>query len=279
MDRLFRWDLARREQLGRLLAKTPPARFPFPEFVEQTREAAARVLAASDDGDLWFVGRSLESVFDYLAGATAQAPPGSVPLLRQINISLRFEQFDDLAFRRLLRACGLAPAGLVAASRRQVLADVVLEGSTMEHLVMGLARWARHEGVDVRQMVRRLKIVGVLRREKTSPNTWRWNQHAEWITELGGPAVENIAVPRTYWRYVGDDQEKVGVFHPRERWNSQLSEEESRAPGRLAALGQAVRIYDLASTAEERHRLTAVLSRHQRMREPWVRALVATIRR
>lgn len=62
----FRWDISRRHQLGRLV-EGPPVGF-FRGFKSHLRRCCAGVLALAGDADLFFVGRSPESAFDYLSG-------------------------------------------------------------------------------------------------------------------------------------------------------------------------------------------------------------------
>jgi hypothetical protein len=64
--RPFRWDLAGQARLGSLLDDVPA---PDLWFLDELVACAARVLALSADGDLHFVGRSMDSMYDLLSGA------------------------------------------------------------------------------------------------------------------------------------------------------------------------------------------------------------------
>jgi len=64
----FRWDLVSPDQLGSLLAGTAP---PSLWFLDELVECTGKVVARSGDGDLIFVGRSLDSMFDLLGGVLA----------------------------------------------------------------------------------------------------------------------------------------------------------------------------------------------------------------
>src|ERR687895_262959 len=64
----FRWDLVTPDQLGTLLADGGE---PDLWFLEELIACAGKVLARSGNGDLVFVGRSLDSMFDLLGGASA----------------------------------------------------------------------------------------------------------------------------------------------------------------------------------------------------------------
>jgi len=64
----FRWDLIAPDQLGSLLAGTGS---PDLWFLDELVACAGKVLARSGNGDLVFVGRSLDSMFDLFSGAIA----------------------------------------------------------------------------------------------------------------------------------------------------------------------------------------------------------------
>src|SRR5688572_1556132 len=81
----FRWDVRKREQLGGLLdGWTPTVR---QEFVSELMRVCARVIAFCGDGDLVFVGRSPDPLFDFLSGAFAGTTWEG--RLRQLPVSLR----------------------------------------------------------------------------------------------------------------------------------------------------------------------------------------------
>ncbi|MFJ9778589.1 hypothetical protein ACIRSS_03340 [Amycolatopsis sp. NPDC101161] len=65
-NRPFRWDLVRPDHLGSLVDGLPE---PDLWFLGDLVECAAKVLARSGNGELYFVGRSADSVFDLLGGA------------------------------------------------------------------------------------------------------------------------------------------------------------------------------------------------------------------
>lgn len=68
----FRWDLVTPAQLGSLLADRPE---PDLWFRDALVECAGKVLARCGGGDLVFVGRSLDSMFDLLGGALGHTGP------------------------------------------------------------------------------------------------------------------------------------------------------------------------------------------------------------
>jgi len=85
-NRPFRWNLVGRDQLGSLLDGCAE---PDLWYLDELVQCAARVVARAADGNLYFVGRSADSVYDLLAGALAAtssagslAPAAAVAALR-----------------------------------------------------------------------------------------------------------------------------------------------------------------------------------------------------
>ena len=62
----FRWDLLTPDNLGTLLDGVDPPKL---WFIDDLVASTGKVLARSGGGDLIFVGRSLDSMFDLLGGA------------------------------------------------------------------------------------------------------------------------------------------------------------------------------------------------------------------
>jgi hypothetical protein len=177
-----RWDIVRREQLGSLV-DSPPAATPA-WFDEELLRCCARVVAFAGDSDLCFVGRSPEPLFDLLSGVMLDTSwAGRLSIL---NLSLRYsggppDAEETVAVEPYLRSLGLTPASLAARQRAVAFVDVVDSGGTFDRLVHLLQLLSRSEDVEWKTFASRLRFVGLTSREKASPNTWRWQQHKEWV--------------------------------------------------------------------------------------------------
>ncbi|HKP74407.1 MAG TPA: hypothetical protein VJT67_02640, partial [Longimicrobiaceae bacterium] len=197
-DLPFRWNLARREQLGRLV-EGPPVE--LGSLAGDIRDCCARVIAQAGDSRLVFVGRSPESLYDYLCGALAATSWAERPVL--LNLSMRYETVDEVeretpgavaAIHRQLRALGLSPAEIAASGRPVAFIDLVLEGLTFGNLFGLLDDWARREGVDPAAVKRRMRVIGITIREKNSPNTWRWYQRVPWVKGFARGALRGVSI-------------------------------------------------------------------------------------
>ncbi|WP_116245185.1 hypothetical protein [Nocardiopsis sp. FIRDI 009] len=276
--RPFRWNIARGDRLGSLLDGLDHAHPYLPWIIE----CAAKVLARSLDGDLYFVGRSADSVFDLLSGALADTPHTS--RLNQLPLSLYgldgmgLTRQERARLRVNLAASGLSPGELAARRRPVVFADLVLHGSTFTNLHRELRDWIDDERASWNVIRAKIRYLGITARGKTSPNTWRWQQHKDWVGELPGRAVRNVSIELGLWQYLGNHQPKTAHSFRRTRWadpevTAPRHDEEARR-----GLAQAVALYRHGRTREVREEIHAILTGEPTFRESWLRDVARAVR-
>lgn len=279
----FRWNLARRRQLGSLLEG--PAAPVYGGFLDDLLCTAARVIGLCDNGDLYFVGRSLESMFDLLSGLLLDS--SWCERLELIHFSSRFYDLARIraeypsaipAFRPYLGSLGLAPETLASRGRHLAFVDIVSSGSTLGNLIKQIAAWAQESEVTWNAVAPRVRIVGITGQEKTSPKTWRWQQHADWIRLLETGAVKNVSVPRRFYGFVADVQVKVATAYPPWRWGDEEVSLPSRDTASLEALRLAVRIFDWGTEKETRAQFARLLAEQPAMRHRWFRSLALDLK-
>jgi len=291
MPPVFRWDITRPEQLGRLVDIEPPVCpayrvDPTPDFdvfVDAVRNCCARVIAAAGDAQLLLLGRSPESLFDYLSGAFVGTSWTS--RVTMLNVSFRncdghwslLEPKVRAAIAEQFRAAGIDPLGIANSRRPIALIDLVCEGFTFESLTTLLATWASAEGVDDRAVWRRLRIVGITRYYPPSiaPTSWK---RMKWATRFRPGALKGISIPDWFWTYLGDDQPKVSRSNPSSCWADPTMTRPPRESERGAALRAASALYQRARTWAERDALVASLAGLPSMRNAWCRTLMSEVR-
>lgn len=287
----FRWDLSRREQLP----KTPDWLYGFPEYWPQVKSSsdfevelrlcAARVIAAAGDTDWVFVGRSPEHLFDYLSGIFEGMP--RAPSLTHLLFSMRGgspqrarenpEAFAALA--SYFAAEKLDPKAIATRTKAVTFIDVVASGFTFGNLVGCLKLWNRQHQGDWNAVQRRLRFVGLTWREHTSPKTWRWQQHQDWLASVPDATVKNVSVPDWIFQWMGGSLPKLTPSHTVDRWTLLRGGGPPRRREHLAAVQLACRLYDLGRSRAERLALASQIARLRRdMRDPWLRTLVLKLR-
>jgi hypothetical protein len=182
-----------------------------------------------------------------------------------------------LPFRQLranLTALDLAPPQLMRRNRTIAFVDLVARGGTFGNLVSQLHAWLDETAPGRWPAAReKIRLVGITARTKTSPKTWRWQQHAAWTKLLPRRAIVNVALDRELWSYLGDHQIKVSESFPAWRWDRPLPLRPRHDAATRAALAEAVAFFDLGRSAASRARLVGRLLAEPAVREPWLRAL------
>lgn len=280
----FRWNLVQRQQLGSLLeGKAAEA---YRGFVDDLRHCCTRLVASAGDSDLIFIGRSPESIFDYLSGILSDTPFADRCTL--LNFSMRQQPVEVIerenprgliALHDLLASGGLEPAQIARSRRPITLVDLVCGGTTFGNLVGLLNHWAAAIGEDIKAVRRRLRFIGITIRSKNSPNTWRWYQQVQWAQQYPRSALRSIPISYWMWTYLGDEQKKVSRWYPPSEWGQEYVDTPPREEWNVQALRLAAKIHNRGTHRDERQRFASALARQREMRDPWLRQLVATLRR
>ncbi|BCJ46898.1 hypothetical protein GCM10010168_35820 [Actinoplanes ianthinogenes] len=285
MPEPFRWDLIRPDELGSLLDGTEP---PGLWFLDELVTCAGKVLARSGGGDLVFVGRSLDSMFDLLGGALhgiGEQRLDRLPLSfsragrrvtrrRWERRPLTAAQRDEA--RRMLADAGVTPYTLARRSRPVAFVDVVSDGGTFTDVYTLLTDWIRGERETWPAIRRKLRFVGVTVRAPTSPKTWRWARHQRWTAELPARSVLSVSLGRPVWSYFGNEQTKLTRSLGPDWWLA-----EADGPGRedltRQALAEAVALVAYGRSRAGRQALARAVGREPDLAQPWLRTLVTEL--
>lgn len=279
----FRWDVTQRSRLGSLVEG--PAAVTYPGFEEHLLACCSRVLAFAGDSDLVFVGRSPESLFDLLSGLLFDS--SWFERLTLLHFSMRWWEESEIrarhpdaieGMRAYLRHLVLEPRILASRPRAVTLVDLAETGDTFGRLVKLLFHWSQDARQDWSAVCRRLRLVGLTERKKTSPNTFRWHQHADWVSLLERGAVKNVSVPREFYMYIGGQQPKVSRSYTPEQWGAPDLAAPSYYEEQLQGLRLAYRLFEQGRTKEMRARFAAYLVKEPAMKESWFRGLVGEVR-
>lgn len=279
----FRWDLVTPDQVGSLLQGT---RTPTLWFRDELVECAAKVIARSGNGDLYFVGRSLDSMFDLLSGALA----GRQPVIHRLPFSFRRPVVRSTAqrwkprpltpgeraqARRIMATVHLTPHALARRRRPATFVDVVSGGSTFAELVQLLHEWVGDDRESWPVIRRKLRFVGVTMRRRTSPNTYRWQQHAAWTAALPASAIANVSMDAPVWCHLADEQTKLTRSFGPERWLAETGPERDERTRQALAEALALVAYGRSETG--RRALARAMAGEPALAKSWLRTLVTRL--
>lgn len=279
----FRWNLSSQHYLGTLIeGEVAPA---YRGFMNQLLPCCSRVTAFAGDADLVFVGRSAESIFDHLSGLLSDT--SWAERLTLLQFSMRFTQQSVIrlehpealpGMRSYLETISLDPSQLALRPRPVTFVDLVASGATFGNLVGLLHAWSKEINVEWKQVSRKIRLVGIVRKKKNSPNTWRWQQHADWRPLLSSRAIKNVSIPPEMWYYLGNDQCKVTRTYPPAYWGHEENAQPYYGQEQLMALRLAFKLFQRGQTKERRKQFAALLVQESTFKEVWLRNLVNELR-
>jgi hypothetical protein len=273
----FRWDLVRPDRVGTLLDDAPE---PHLWFLDALTDCTAKVLARCGNGELRFVGRSLDSMHDLLGGALERTSwhrrVGRLPL--SLKPRAAFGSRDLGLLRENLAAAGITPYHLARGTRPTVFVDLVYEGETFTELYVQLRRWIDEEREPWAVIRRKLRFLGITLRQPTHPDAWRWQEDVDWPDELPASAVRNVSLAPDVWHYLGDHQPKLTPSFPRQRWTDETIRTPNHGKRARRALAEAFALVDAGRSAAVRDRLVRTITTEPAMAEPWLRSLVTQLR-
>ncbi len=231
-----------------------------------------------------FVGRSPESLFDYLSGSLGET--SWEERLALLNVSLRgygSRAIDPTApdLRPLwshLSALDLEPTAIASSPLPVTFVDIVSGGGTLGTLTALLAARAGLAGVDPRALRRRIRFVGLTERTKNSPNTWRWQQQLEWTRAFRPAALRSVSLPYRLWTYLANFQSKASETNPPHRWGLADLRRPPRGAEQMRGLRLALAVYEHGREPGERERFASLLASRPEMRHGWMRSLVLELR-
>lgn len=281
----FRWSLAKREQLGSLIGQQPIPNHDEHHFLPDLRATAARIIALSDDAHLVFIGRTPENFYDYLSGVFNDVD--DAPNLYLIPFSMRWagnRGIEAIAQAKrdglldALTALGVDPHTIARSARPFALVDYVAEGGTMENFIKLLHRTTQETTKDWPAVARKLRIIGLRTQTHNSPNTWRWQQHQDWLDLIPNITIKNVSAPAGFLGHIANQQDKVTQAHYEDRWAQPINHAEQPTQSQRQALAYAAHLYDLGRLRDERRALAKLIAREPQMNQTATRALVLRLK-
>jgi hypothetical protein len=233
------------------------------------------------DSDIVFLGRTPECVFDLTSGVLANTSWRDRMVL--LYLSLRWsappDRHQEEAIRPYLAELGLHPRTVERRPRPIAFVDYVASGDTFGTFLGVLQSWCADEGAPWRPVAERIKIVGLTMRDKASPKTRRWQQHADWVALLRPASIKNVSLPGELGPYLASGVPKATVPFPPERWADPTVRRPQHDEEARRGLEFARHLFVLGQRSDTRRRFAAELLRRPAARESWLRSLALEIRR
>jgi len=282
----FRWNISKREQLGKLIDGSIEEIY-YPEnFMDELLKCCARIISFSDNSEFVFIGRSPESIFDYLSGLLCDTSWHDRCLLfnysnRDYDVKYlrKFYKGSIFEIRKQLTECNLSPYELIQKKRAVSFVDIVSSGRTFTHFIEIFFDWINEVKCDRKAVLKKIRFIGITIKEKTSPNTWRWHQNLEWTEEFRSGQIKNVSLEGSIAFYLAGVQNKTILSNNPERWGDEIMKQPPRDEGNIEALKFACKLFQCGSTGEHRLRFAHYLAKEPGMKLPWFRKLINELRR
>lgn len=263
-------------------------------FGDDLIRLCARIVAMGCQYDLVFVGRSLDSIFDYLSGLFRET--SFRWRLGRLHVSLwgcrpERERQRLQAIRRYFKSQNLDPAGLRNRKRPVAFVDIVSSGSTFQSLIKLLMEWCAEEGVQWRPIASKLRFVALVQDCRSScwdpaprsrrPNCTRtdWCKGDSLIKALKGGSIKSIFVNWQLWGYLGNWQAKCADSYPPSQWGLEAAFRPSHNEERLRGLALAIYWHKEGLKRSSRRRFADLLCQEREMKHRALRDLVLQLKK
>lgn len=277
----FRWNLLETSQLGSLLdGQSAEA---YRGYFKDLKAVAPRLVARAQGHRLVFVGRSPENFFDYLSGVFETTPYAQD--IELLNISNRFQEISEIknqhpalyeALKVHFLSLGLSPQQIIQTKQGVCFCDLVARGGTFGQLLAFIKFWTEDEKEDFPALLHKILFLGLTFRTKTSPNTRRWQAHAEWVKTHPQARIINLSIPGRLWDYLGNWQDKVSLSNPPYFWGSEHLLHPPRYQRNLQALRQAYAL--VQHGRQDKLDFAGRLAQTPEVKTPFVRHMIQTLK-
>lgn len=273
----FRWKIESPDELGSLIKPD----FKLNDwFLSSVRYCASRILALSQNSRLVFVGRSLDSVHDYLSAILEDTNWNN--RLSRLNISLYGQSIEYIqqkyikSFRSLKKYFEELEIDPISIKKNKIptsFVDVVSEGGTYEQIFKLLNNWSTELQNDSLVMNKKIRFIGITLRKKTSPNTWRWQQQTEWTKYLKSSNIKNISMDYCFWTHVANHQPKITKSFTPKMWETEIAKLPIHSEDVIKALNEAHCLYNVGKSKTEKSLFVKELLNKESMKLDWLRNL------
>lgn len=272
-----------REQAKQFLSQIEFARKMNNKFQSQMLKCCARIVAQGADYDLVFVGRSPESIFDFMSGLCMDTTFAERLNLLQLSMRMYPEGIKNSRTHKELKnyfiAYQLDPRSILNRKRSLAFVDLVYSGATFYSLTLFLKDWTEELGLDWIVVRKRIRFIGILEQRKTSPNTRRWQQQSRWKDLFPASQVKNVSITWPLWDYLGNSQHKSTVSFTEDLWGKEEALSPKRNISTLSGLESALFWFESGCTKDKKLEFSEELAHQAEMKSESVRKIVSALRR
>lgn len=274
---------SRRGQVKYLVNRIDYAKRMDSKFQTQMLKCSARIVAQGADYDLIFVGRSPESIFDFLSGLCLNSIFAEQLNLLQLSLRMYPKGIKNRSYHKELKryffASQLDPRSILNRKRPVAFVDLVYSGATFYSFTLFLKDWTEELGLDWILIRKKIRFIGILERRKTSPNTVRWQQQLRWKNLIQASSAKNVSIDWSFWDYLGNSQYKSTESFTEDLWGKEEALSPKRNISTLTGLESALFWFESGCTKDKRLEFSELLAQQPEMKSEAVRKIVSNLRK
>jgi hypothetical protein len=200
-------------------------------YLDNIAKCSAYILNYCRDGELFFIGRSPENIYDFLCGAFDKFSTWR-ERLHYVIISMRgYTDYNSLtseqsdAIKSYLTQCGLHPKDIIQRKRRTCLVDFIYSGGTLLDFTSFLKDWTKDERLSVKDMQYKIEFI-LMEKESHKLESITTDAHCfvkEFVNDYGWGknSYHLISVPDNFWYNCAEYSSKSIESYTVEIWGNE----------------------------------------------------------
>lgn len=190
---------------------------------------ASQVLNYSENGNIYFVGRSLELLYDVISSLLSNLPDHQEKI-SLLPLSMKEGQpgnFASVGLEEHFIRHHVDPQSIIKRSRKTVLVDVVFMGRTFSNLCEYYYFWAKRLGINPDDLFLKLKIIAIISKENPKEdiqdleadiaNSLDWDDYFEKV-KMNHKFFTKIFIDETFWRECADNHDRFKKTESFDDW-------------------------------------------------------------
>ncbi len=195
----------------------------FTKYIKDIIETSAKILNYCRDGDIFFIGRSPENIYDFLLGALDSPWKDRLHL---VLISMAgYEDYNSLSsmqkssIQSYLTNCGLHPQAIISRKRRTCLVDFVCRATTIDNFLLFMGKWVLEEKLSLGDMQSKIETILIQKQSDfKSSNNELYDAHYINYYGWGKNSLHVFPVTDSFWLDCCDNLEKITLSYVVDAW-------------------------------------------------------------
>lgn len=198
----------------------------FNKYINDIIKTSAKILNYCRDGELFFIGRSPENIYDFLLGALDS--PWNEKLHLVLLSMEGYEDYKSLlsgqkkAIQCYLTNCGLHPQTIISRKKRTCIVDFTCRATTIDNFLLFMEKWTLEEKLSLGCMQGKIETILIQKQSDFDSsknelfdahfiNYYGWNKNSFHV----------IATDDSFWLDCCENLEKITLSYIVVQWGDE----------------------------------------------------------